>query len=76
MILVVRRASGPAPGPGSPFFLGSAAMRPDPGAVDHLQHIEFAAAIGKCLQHTVADPLEAPAADRVPVGQNARNARI
>jgi hypothetical protein len=34
-------------------FAGGAAMRPDRGAVDHLQRVEFTAAIGQPLQQDI-----------------------
>ncbi len=59
-----------------PLFAGSAAMRPDRGAVDHLQHVGIAAAVRQCLQKHVPHARETPATEllvhRVPVAQHLR----
>ncbi len=64
------------PGSASPLFAGSAAMRPDRGAVDHLQHVGIAAAVRQCLQKHVPHARETPATEllvhRVPVAQHLR----
>ena len=61
------------PGVESPFFPGGAAMRPDDGAVDHLQHVQFTATVRQSLQQDVPDTGEAPAAElpphRIPVAK-------
>lgn len=64
------------PGVESPFFAGSAAMRPDDGAVDHLQHIQLTATVRQSLQQDVPDTREAPAVElpphRIPVAKRLR----
>jgi len=51
-------------------------MRPDCGAVDHLQRVQITAAVGQRLQHDVPHTADAPAAeltpDRIPVAERVR----
>src|SRR5271163_1653678 len=67
------RESGHAPETESSFFAGGAAMRPDRGAVDHLQCVQIAPAVGQRLQHDVPYAGETPTAvlppDRIPVAE-------
>jgi hypothetical protein len=67
------RASGQDPGSESPPCAGRAVVRPDDGAVDHLQYLCISAAIGECLQHHVPDAACGPTPelppDRVPVAK-------
>ena len=47
---------------------GGAAMRPDDGAVDHLQHVQSTATCCQRLNHQVPDARLAPAAELLPHG--------
>jgi len=55
------------------FFTGGTAMRPDRGAVDHLQRVQLTAAIRQPLQQDVPRTRLTPAAelppDRIPVAE-------
>src|SRR5271155_4435262 len=49
-------------------FAGGATMRSDDGAVDHLQHVQCAAAVGQGLKQEVPDASLAPATELLPHG--------
>jgi len=48
------------------LFAGGAAMRSDDGAVDHLQHVQCAAAVGQRLKQKVPDARLTPATELLP----------
>src|SRR5208283_1413376 len=50
------------------LFAGGAAMRSDDGAVDHLQHVQCAAAVSQRLKQKVPDAGLAPATELLPHG--------
>src|SRR5208282_694165 len=50
------------------LFARGAAMRSDDGAVDHLQHVQCAAAVRQCLKQKVPDARLAPATELLPYG--------
>src|ERR1700733_662159 len=50
------------------LFARGAAMRSDDGAVDHLQHVQCAAAISQRLKQKVPDARLAPATELLPHG--------
>ena len=69
----IRLGSVRAPDFESPFYAGGTTVRPDRGAVDHLQQVGVAAAVGEALQHHVPNAGLAPAAElppgRVPIAE-------